>query len=161
MYFLHSFFRNFKSGSDFLFFIDRVRNKNGKYFLFSSWTLTLSFDCTSCQEFGRTRMAPILRRAGSVATGGKHREYRIECNHKGPRFVDSTTALQLWLNGKQNQGSCQDVFSNNINCLCHLTAFDSNMGPLDSKRRRPTAGARHFNRRSRRNGHLFQYRAIR
>ena len=65
-------------------------------------------------------MAPILRRAGSIATGGKHREYRIECNHKGPRFVVSTTALQLWLNGKRNRGSRQDVFCNNFNCLCHL-----------------------------------------
>jgi hypothetical protein len=106
-------------------------------------------------------MAPILRRAGSIATGGKHREYRIECNHNGPRFVDSTTALQLWLNGKQNQGSCQDVFYNYFKCLRHLTPFDSNRGHLDSKRRRPTAGAPHFNRRSRRKGPLFQYRANR
>jgi hypothetical protein len=108
--------------------------------------------CTSYQEFGSTSMAPILRRAGSVATGGKHREYRIECNHKGPRFVVSTTALQLWLNGKRNRGSCQDVFCNNFNCLRHFTAFDSNKGHLDSKRSLPTACAPHFNHRSRRNG---------
>jgi hypothetical protein len=30
---------------------------------------------TSCQEFGMTSMALILRRAGSIAIGGKHREY--------------------------------------------------------------------------------------
>jgi hypothetical protein len=95
--------------------------------------LTPSYDRTSCQEFRRTRMAPILRRAGSVATGGKHREYRIECNHKGPRFVVSTTALQLWLNGKRNQGPCQGVFYNDFNCLRHLTPFDSNKGHLYSK----------------------------
>ena len=105
-------------------------------------------------------MAPILRRAGSIATGGKHREYRIECNHKGPRFVVSTTALQLWLNGKRNRGSCQDVFYNNYKCLRHLTAFDSNKGHLDSKRSLPTACAPHFNSRSRRDGPLFQYRSI-
>jgi len=114
--------------------------------------LAPSSDRTSYQEFGRTRIAPILRRAGSIATGGKHREYRIECNHKGPRFAVSTTALQPWLNGKRNRGSCQDVFCNYFNCLRHFTAFDSNMGHLDSKRRLPTVCARPFNRRSRRNG---------
>jgi hypothetical protein len=97
-------------------------------------------------------MAPILRRAGSIATGGKHREYRIECNHTGPRFIDSTASLLAWLNRKQNDGPCQDVFYNYFKCLRHFTPFDSNRGPLDSKRRLPTAYARHFNRRSRRNG---------
>ena len=103
-----------------------------------------SSDRTSYQEFGSTSMAPILRRAGSIARGGKHREYRIECNHKGPRFAVSTTALQLWLNGKRNRGSCQDDFCNNFSYLRHLTAFDSNRGRLDSKHRLPTACARHF-----------------
>jgi hypothetical protein len=133
MCFLHPFLGNFKSGSYFLFSIDGVRNKNGKYFLFSGWRLADSSERTSYQIFRRTDIAPILRRARSIVTGGKHREYRFECNHKGPRFVDSTTALQLWLNGKRNRGSCQDVFCNNFNCLRHLTAFDSNMGHLYSK----------------------------